>query len=548
MVKDKRAALFASALTSLHGKDYPVYALLTGLRLLVLAYSGYFLAPLHAGPEVPLALLSLFLIMPALFDQVVWFSLIWVRRPYPAAAPAGLRVAVAITFVAEAESIEMLARTLQAVVSMSYPHDTWVLDENDEPAVHDLCLQLGVQHFTRKNSYEFQAESGPFQRGYKHGNYNAWLHQIGFEKYDIIATFDPDHVPQREFLDEVLGYFNDPAIGYAQAAQAYYNQNASFIARGAAEETYAYHAIVQTVASRFGYPALIGCHNVHRVAALKQVGGFPPHAAEDLLLTLNYRAAGWRGIYVPKILARGLAPTSWRTYIDQQRRWARSVLDLKVHRPSSMQHLSPVTWTLGLLQGIRYLLDGFFVLAVVAALVLICTSAVPISPFLAVAGLYSTLLLTNVYQQRFYLDPTSESGMPWRAFVLRLVKWPYTFAAVLDVLRGSEYPYNTTPKQAELGTHGKALMLPQLAIAGCVSVAWALGFSRGRFANPALHLCPALSILLLSGVTATAWMKNVPAYDPALKVRAAPRSRLLVGVELLIGIVLSLCFLGSSMR
>ena len=68
----------------------------------------------------------------------------------------------------------------------------------------------------------------------------------------------------------------------------------------------------------------------HRVTALQQVGGFAPHDADDLLLTLRYRSGGWRGVYVPKILARGLTPVDWHGYLQQQLRWARSVLDIKL--------------------------------------------------------------------------------------------------------------------------------------------------------------------------------------------------------------------------
>ena len=54
-----------------------------------------------------------------------------------------------------------------------------------------------------------------------------------------------------------------------------------------------------------GYPVVIGCHNTHRVTALQEVGGFAPHH-DDLLITLFYRARGWQGVYVPRILARVL--------------------------------------------------------------------------------------------------------------------------------------------------------------------------------------------------------------------------------------------------
>ena len=70
-----------------------------------------------------------------------------------------------------------------------------------------------------------------------------------------------------------------------------------------------------------GYPIVTGCHSTHRVSALKEVAGFPAHDAEDLLITLFYRSIGWRGVYVPKILARGLTPVDWGGYIKQQLRW-----------------------------------------------------------------------------------------------------------------------------------------------------------------------------------------------------------------------------------
>src|SRR5262249_33787462 len=147
-------------------------------------------------------------------------------------------------------------------------------------------------------------DDGEYKIHSKHGNYNAWLSEIGFERYEIIAAFDPDHVPVRAFLRNVLGYFDNPGVGYVQAAQAYYNQRASFVARGAAEETYEYYSCTQMAAYSFDQPTIVGCHNTHRVTALKEVGGFAAHDADDLLIGLRYAAHGWRGVYIPRILAR----------------------------------------------------------------------------------------------------------------------------------------------------------------------------------------------------------------------------------------------------
>src|SRR5207237_104011 len=133
-------------------------------------------------------------------------------------------------------------------VAMDYPHDNCVLDEGNDDRVKALCCSLGARHFSRKGLSEYQTSSGPFQAKTKHGNYNAWLAEIGFANYDIVVGFDPDHIPAPRFLSRVLGYFDDPKVGFVQAAQLYYNQGASFVAKGAAEETYAYYSSIQMTA------------------------------------------------------------------------------------------------------------------------------------------------------------------------------------------------------------------------------------------------------------------------------------------------------------
>jgi hypothetical protein len=53
-------------------------------------------------------------------------------------AASGWRIAAAVTFVPDAESVEMLEETVRAVIAIEYPHDTWVLDEGDDRVVRGL--------------------------------------------------------------------------------------------------------------------------------------------------------------------------------------------------------------------------------------------------------------------------------------------------------------------------------------------------------------------------------------------------------------------------
>jgi cellulose synthase/poly-beta-1,6-N-acetylglucosamine synthase-like glycosyltransferase len=392
----------------LTGWDYVPFTVLSGAGLGAIAYFARSLLSLQAWRQSPVAFTTTLLIVGVvlLSQQLRWFLLPFMRRPLPRPPTEGWNVAVVTTFVPGLEPLEMLEETLTALVNLDYPHDTWVLDEGDDEQVKRLCVRLGARHFSRKHLAHYQTESGLFRSRSKYGNYNAWLYEIGFDRYDAISSFDPDHVPVRSFLLDALGYLEDSRVGYVQAPQVYYNQKASFIARGAAEETYAYYSSIQMASYGMGYPIVVGCHTTHRMSALKQVGGFAPHDADDLLITLLYRAAGWRGVYVPKILAQGLTPVDWSGYIQQQARWARSVLDIKFRiYPRLRKNLPLKTQVVSFLHGLHYVQDSLVLFLSLSLMVFMLAAPAASNVFAYLMARLPPLLLIlqlcDFYRQRF---------------------------------------------------------------------------------------------------------------------------------------------------
>jgi hypothetical protein len=454
-------------------RDWVLYWVLTALNLAAVVFFLVRWLSFDAASRHPVQFVALTVPLIAALGmyEARWLTLPLMRRPLPMAPPPGLRVGVATTFVPSAEPLEMLAETVAGLVAMDYPHDTWVLDEGDDPAVRELCARLGAHHFGRAGRPEYQTASGTFERRTKHGNYNAWLFEVGFDNYDVIVGFDPDHVPHRDFLHRTLGYLRDPAVGYVQAAQAYYNQSASFIARGAAEETYAYYSSIQMSSYALGYPIVTGCHNVHRTTALREVGGFAAHEADDLLITILYRAAGWRGVYVPEVLAEGITPVDWTGYLTQQRRWARSVLDVKIRVfPHIGRQLPMVERVTSLLHGLYYM-HGLA--APFGILLLIWTLAtgngIEVWGHMWTAGLLVVgvvFLVCDFFRQRFFLLPTREGGLHLRSGLLRQAKWPSVLMASLDASRPRRTDYTITPKSRQparrallLVPHGAVVLL-----------------------------------------------------------------------------------------
>jgi hypothetical protein len=457
-----------------------------------------------------------------------WIALPRMRRPSPVPPPPGdLRVAAVTTFVPGSESLEMLELTLEAMAGMDVPHDTWVLDEGDEPAVRALCIRLGAHHFSRRHHPELRSTSGALAVATKHGNYNAWLQVTGYSRYDVVVSFDPDHVPERQYLQRVLGYFVDPEVGYVQVPQVYYNQDASWIARGAAEETYDYYSAHQMASYGLGHPIVVGSHTAHRVSALEEVGGFAAHDADDLLITLLYRGTGWRGVYVPETLAAGLTPTSWAVYMRQQARWTRSVLDIKLRAlPGVAGRLSFVERVIGALHGVFYLRPLTIPLSYLLLAWLIGTRGLPefIAPrsLLVLLGLVVSLTIIGMFRQRFYLDPDRERGFHWRAVVLQFAKWPAQLTAIWQAIRGKHVGYAVTLKI--VSSSGRELVLwPHLAAAVLLAEAWIFGAVLEPPVSPVRTLLAAI-VVLASGALAwsEAW-RYPPAFDPALYARYRAR-------------------------
>jgi cellulose synthase (UDP-forming) len=269
-----------------------------------------------------------------------------------------------------------------------------------------------------------------------------------------------------------------------------------------------------------GLPIVTGCHTTHRAAALKQVGGFAPHDADDLLITFMYRAAGWQGVYVPKILARGLTPVDWASYLTQQRRWARSVLDIKGRLyPRLAGRLPRLEQILGFLHGLYYLQGLTTGVGIGLLAYMLVSGAVP--QFLTdgtlwrLGGLYAALQIAEFYQQRFFLGGRAEWGLHWRAGLLQLAKWPYLGLALLDVLRNHRPAYEMTPKMRRTAKP-RLVLRAHLPIVSLLGVAWLVGVVAGWPLPGILHLWTAGLVLVSLALIATEWWPFPAPYDRRL--------------------------------
>ena len=345
--------------------------------------------PTYAGPAADAARIAniaviCFIAVVELLRLINVISLslasIVARDPIPVVPDPSVRVAFLTTIVPSKEPIAVVRETLRAATRIRHDgtFDIWLLDEGDDPAVKAVCAELGVRHFTRRGVDRYNQSAGAFRAKTKHGNYNSWIDAHG-DKYDVLLSVDPDHVPLANFAERILGYFRDPDVAYAVGPQCYKN-NEQFVTRAAESQQFPFHSVIQRAANLYGTPMLVGTNNAIRIAALRSIGGLSDSITEDMatgltLHTTRNPATGhrWKSVYTPDVLSAGEGPTSWSDYFSQQRRWSRGTFEilsgaywrrLGKLSPPAMLHCTLITtfypsmaigWLLGIVNAILFL-------------------------------------------------------------------------------------------------------------------------------------------------------------------------------------------------
>jgi cellulose synthase (UDP-forming) len=384
------------------------------------------------------------------------------RRPRPLDAPPGLKVAMITLCVPSTETIDVIVKQLEALGRVRYPHDSWILDEGNDPAVREAAERLGVRYFSRKGVERYNQPVPPFKAKTKAGNVNAWLDAWGAD-YDFFVQLDIDHRPNPGYLDRVLGYFADPRVAWVQAPSLYKNLD-NWFARGAAEQELVLQGpLQQGFYGASETPFIIGSHATYRMAAVQEIGGFQPTRAEDHLDTVVLATHGYRGVFVPEEIAAGGGPDTFETYLSQQFAWAYSMIQvLFSFAPRYLRGCPPV-------QALQFLFaqtwypvwaTSMLVLFLTPAVVLL-TGARPSTISLSTFAL--AYLPVNLVSFAFYLwsrkwHLPAGLTLSWRGIILHVARWPIIFWALINVILRVTHPYMVTPK-------GKGYHLSQFSLA-----------------------------------------------------------------------------------
>lgn len=339
------------------------------------------------------------------------------------------------------EPPEMVIATLDALAAMDYPAFEVVLLDNNtaDPAmwrpVKKHVTSLG-------NRFRFLHRKGVI--GAKAGALNIGL-SVCNPRTRYVAIVDADYQVTSDFLSAAICAFNDE-IQFVQFPQAYRNAQR---AGPVVAELSDYFRTFPTAANRSGASLLTGTLSVVAIDALRAVGGWPTESiTEDAELGVALWKTGARGLYVDKIVGRGLLPLDLAGLRIQRNRWVTGNIQTLV----------------GALRDWRTLRQRRGKIAVAAQLtawsgflaIPLCTLAIVLSIKIAAPDVYADALQLLLWSQwtatltilislgGLGVRALANDSLATLAVMLSLV-WTSSFAW-LSALTGRHLKFHRTPK------------------------------------------------------------------------------------------------------
>lgn len=370
------------------------------------------------------------------------------------------------------EPFEVLMPTVAAAVALRQASGVWVLDDGERPWVADMAAELGAEYRARPTHEHARA-----------GNINSVLPDLST---DLVAVLDADHVVRRDFLANVLGYFEDPDLALVQTPQSFYNADSFEHVRWLGGRIYweqdLFYRLLAESRNHWRAAFWCGTNAVLRLDALRAVGGVATDTVtEDIHTTIRLHRNGYRTIYHNEVLARGLAASNSEQYLTQRLRWGSGAMQvLRAENPLRQREL---TWhqrlcyasTLGgWFDGWRIL--GFILVPILTLLTGAVPAAAPMTTYLLI---FATALLA----QSVAMQLMGRGRAPWLPSMLfSFIRMPASLTATLALVGIGTESFRVTGK-GRAGDSRQRMRAPGLLVLllalSAVAAAWYAGTILG---------------------------------------------------------------------
>lgn len=218
------------------------------------------------------------------------------------------------------------ARLIDACARLTYPRgklEIQVLDDSTDETGR-IAAERVVYWHTRGIDIAHIRRNG--RDGYKAG---ALQNGLRLARGTLIAIFDADFLPPRDFLLRMVPEFDNPRVGMVQARWGHLNGDTSLLTRLQAFGLDAHFAVEQQARYQSGlFMSFNGTAGIWRRACIEDAGGWQADTlTEDLDLSYRAQLRGWRFKFVSDLEVPAELPADLGALRTQQFRWTKGAAE-----------------------------------------------------------------------------------------------------------------------------------------------------------------------------------------------------------------------------
>jgi biofilm PGA synthesis N-glycosyltransferase PgaC len=261
---------------------------------------------------------------------------------------------------------DSIAETLDYALRADYPGAFTVVVTDDGST--DLTREI-VAHYAARDS---RVRLLQVKHGGKANALNAALETV---RAPLVATIDADTLLMPYSLKRLVARLtaSPPDTVAVAGAVLVRNSRVNLLTRAQEWDYFLGIASVKRGQALLqGTLVAQGAFSVYDTTALRLVGGWPDRIGEDIVLTWRMLLQGGRSVFEPTAVAFTEAPSGWRAFARQRRRWARGMIEgLRDHGVGLLKRMDLYSHAVAG-NFLFPLLDATFTLAFIPGIVLAC--------------------------------------------------------------------------------------------------------------------------------------------------------------------------------
>ncbi|HNR85130.1 MAG TPA: glycosyltransferase [Taishania sp.] len=319
-------------------------------------------------------------------------------------------------------------RIIDAAAAFDYPKDKLqiqVLDDSTDETKDLIAKKVAEVAATGVNIQHIHRVD---RTGYKAGALDAAMDRV---EGDFIAIFDADFIPEPDFLQLTMPYFQDEKVGVVQTRWGHLNKDYSILTELQAFGLNGHFAIEQGGRNSAGhFINFNGTGGIWRKKCIEDAGGWEHDTlTEDLDLSYRAQMKGWKFQYLEDVVSPAELPITMSALKSQQHRWMKGGVECFKKMSGRLLTAKGVRFT-DRIHGISHLFNSsiFLFILVVAILSLLILqvkdSFSDLNVILQFMGIFilSTIFLM-VYYWYSFRDRTPEGKKSFPKFAWRFLQF-----------------------------------------------------------------------------------------------------------------------------